>query len=112
MKWIICTIATVTMLFGINLPYNYDPFKAYVLAPPKTSDAIQAKPQRVSLPIVSAVLDKRVFVNGKWYEIGDTLGQYKLYHVGSRSVTFKYQNKIIALPIGDGSRIVQVKEKE
>ncbi len=78
--------------------------------PPATT--VPKIPQRVALPEVTGVLGGRVFVNGNWYEVGQSLGQYQLYHVGLNTITFKYEDKIIAVPIGRGGQIVQVKEKE
>lgn len=102
----------LSMLFGINNPYNYDPFKAYMPTSNETTQRDQPVLQRAALPIVTGVLDGRVFIGGNWYEIGQSIGVYQLYNISSNTVTFKLKDRIIAVPIGRGGRIVQVKEKE
>ena len=113
MRWIFFIALALNSLFGINMPYNYDPFEAYAPTPIISDDVSkeQTKPQK-AFPDIVAVLGGRVFANGKWYEVGDDLGEFKLYHIDSKSIVFKYQDKIIALPIGGGSQIVKIKEKE
>jgi hypothetical protein len=102
----------LSLLFGINNPYNYDPFKAYISTSNETAQMGQPVIQRATLPIVTGVLDGRVFAGGNWHEIGQSIGEFQLYNISSSTVTFKYKDKIIAVPIGQGGRIVQVKEKE
>ncbi len=38
---------------------------------------------------LKAILNKRAFINNKWYKQGDSLGEYKIGHISSSSVRLK-----------------------
>ena len=52
---------------------------------------------------LQAILNRAAFINKKWYKHGDTLGIYRVGHIGRSSVTLKSPS---------GNKILSIKKKK
>jgi len=62
------------------------------------------KPQKIVAKVktshsLTAILNHRAFIDGKWYERGDSLGSYRVESIGRSSVTLKSANESKTLRI-------------
>lgn len=89
-----------------EVPYNYNPFYESPSLVYK-----KAKNQATSLN-VEAILDDKVFINGKWYKIGEQIGNYKLIDANYKSVMLEANGKRIFLPTSTEKTIKELTIKE
>ena len=62
---------------------------------------------------VSAIMNKKAFINGKWYKEGDRIYGFKVVFVGKRGVVLKGDDSIKTLFIAQkNNKILQVSERK
>ncbi len=86
----------------------YDPFKA--AAPMVKKGVHRRAPARRALPAVTAVMNDRAFVGGRWVRVGDRLGGYTVAKIGSGGVVLKKGRVTRLLPLSGKKKILQIKE--
>lgn len=94
---------------SVDFP-QYDPFKkATPLLNKKSKKLRTHKP----LPIrLSAVLNNRAYINGKWYKKGDLLSEGKIMDIRKNSVYLKKANKIKILNLKRSKNIFTLGQKD
>jgi len=94
---------------NLNIP-KYDPFKrAKPLLKQKKSGKPTYKPASKEL---TAVFNGKAFINGRWYDKGDTLAEGKLVKVSADSVQLKKGKKIKTLRLRKEKRLLKISEKD
>ena len=92
----------------LNIP-SYDPFKrAKPLLKRKSSKKYVYKPRPAKL---TAVFNKKAFINGKWYEKGDSISEGKLVNIQSERVYLKKGNKTKVLLLKRKNKLLQITQK-
>ncbi len=88
----------------------YDPFRR---AEPliRQAKAVKRKPKPITLRI-TAIMNDRAFVNGRWVRSGDRIGEYKVVGIRSRGIVLKAHNRTLFLPMREKKRLLKVKEPE
>ncbi len=92
----------------LNIP-NYDPFKrAKPLLKRKSSKNYVYKPRPAKL---TAVFNQKAFINGKWYEKGDSISEGKLVNIQSERVYLKQGDKTKVLLLKHKNKLLQITQK-
>lgn len=95
-----------TLLNSSEIPYNYNPFY-------EASSKIHKKTQSKAMSFhVGAILNDKVFINKKWYKIGDNIGKYKLIGADYKSVMLQDANKRIFVPSSQEKTIDELTIKD
>ena len=77
---------TLSQLNDTSNPFILNVIKEEV----KKAETVVAKVKKKEVFYgLKAILNKRAFINNKWYKQGDSLGEYKVGHVSSSSVLLK-----------------------
>ncbi len=93
---------------SLSLP-QYDPFKrAQPLLKKKKSGRSAYKPSPSRL---TAVLNDRVFINGRWYKRGESVPEGKLIKITPTSVYLKEGKKIKVLPLKTSKNLLEISQK-
>ncbi|GEM_PF-1657244 len=80
----------------------YDPFveTAPILAKAKESGSVSMEKILPNPPLrVSAVLNDRAFVNGRWVKKGDKIGEFKVISISQKRVVLYSGKKRIIVPL-------------
>ena len=86
----------------------YDPFKrAAPLVKKSSREHLAPAPAPIR---VTAVMNDRAFVNGRWVHAGEYIGRYKIARIGSTGVVLKSGNITRFVPLGKRKRILKIKE--
>jgi len=87
----------------LTLDGTANPFLVKVPKPKEIDDdnvstVIVDRPREVGY-VLKAVLNKKAFIDGKWYKSGDALGAYTVGNISTRSVVLKNPsgNKVLNL---------------
>jgi len=94
--------------YELNIPH-YDPFKrAKPLLKRKSSKkyVYKARPSKLT-----AVFNKKAFINGKWYEKGDHLSEGKLVKIQNERVYIKQGNKMKVLLLKRKNKLLEITQK-
>lgn len=92
----------------LSIP-KYDPFKrAKPLLKRKKSGKSTYKPLPVQL---TAIMNNKAFINGRWYKKGDSISEGKLIKVNRTSVYLKQGKKIKILPLKKSKNILEISQK-
>ena len=87
---------------------KYDPF--YHDTPKKVAKALTPKSSPIKIRkkglVLSMVLNKRAFINGKWYKKNDKVAQYVLNQVNQDSVVLKRKHKDIVLRLATNDNLL------
>jgi len=86
----------------------YDPFKS--VAPLVKKSVRHRSFMRRSLPKVTAVMNDRAFIGGRWVRVGERIGGYTVAKVGSDGVVLKKGRTTRLLPLSGKKRILKVKD--
>lgn len=88
---------------------KYDPFKrAKPLLKRKSSKKYIYKPRPAK---VTAIFNKKAFINGKWYEKGDRISEGKLVKIQSERVYLKQGNKTKVLLLKRKNKLIKITQK-
>ncbi len=86
----------------------YDPFKR---AAPMVKKSGRGLAAHRPVPIrVTAVMNDRAFVNGRWVRTGERIGRYKIARIGGGGVVLKRGNTTRFVPLGKRKRILKIEE--
>lgn len=86
----------------------YDPFKR---AAPLVKKAAVHRPSATRvLPRVSALMNDRAFIGGRWVRVGESVGGYKIAAIKSGGVVLKKGQVTRLLPFSGKKKILQIKE--
>ncbi len=89
---------------------QYDPFKR--AAPLLKKKRVTRRVDKPAPLVLSAVLNERAFINGKWYENGDLLPEGKIVKVNSKSVYLKQGKKIKILHLQKKKTMFSIRDKD
>ncbi len=96
-----------------EIKVKYDPFcKIEKIIKLKKNKIIFQKRVKKHYLFLLAVLNKRAFVNHKWYKDGDIVYGYKIIHIYNNRVVLKKRNKIMILKIKHRNKILNIQEKQ
>jgi len=87
---------------------NYDPFqngKEIVMRTLETK--IQTKALRVT-----TILNNRVFIDSRWYKLGDTVQGYKIMQITKNNILAKKSDKVIKLGIKKSQKLLKIRDKK
>ena len=86
---------------------KYDPFK-------KGEEVVQKifnKKRQDKTLYVTAILNNKVFINSRWYRVGDKVAGYKILQLKEDSILVKNSKKVLKFSIKRRNNIVKVKDK-
>jgi len=86
---------------------KYDPFK-------KGQEVVQKvfnKKVQDNTLYVTSILNNRVFINSRWYRVGDKVNGYKIIQIKEDSILAKNSKKVLKFGIKRRDNIVKVEEK-
>lgn len=89
---------------------SYDPFKR--AQPLLNKKHTKRPPHRSVKTELIALMDKRAYINGRWYSLGQSLSEGKIIKIDARSVTLKKGNKIKILRLRQHKKIFSISEKD
>ncbi len=96
-----------------EIKVKYDPFcKIEKIIKFKKNRTIFQKTAKKNYLFLLAVLNKRAFINHKWYKNGDIINRYKIIHIYDNHVVLKKGNKIMILKIKHRNKILNIQEKQ
>ncbi len=90
---------------------RYDPF-----FPKRAKEKKKSKKQLFKKPVakksyrLKAILNKKAFINKKWYETGDIIGSYKIDKIGNEKVLLVRGKKSIILDLSSSKRVLKIKD--
>ncbi len=92
----------------LSLP-QYDPFK-------RAKPLLKAKKRgkRVYRPApkeLTAVFNDKAFINGRWYQLGDTLPEGRLVKINATRVYLKKGSTIKVLPLKKSKNLLNITQK-
>lgn len=90
-----------------NTIYNvkFDPFQN---GKEIISKVIEEKEQSNALSIIT-ILNGRVFMNSKWYKVGDEINNYKIIQIARNSILVNNNGKIEKFGILKSSKLLQIR---
>ena len=56
------------------------------------------------------IINKKAFIDGKWYKKGDYLDKYKVVKISYDGVLLKYKNRSLKVGFADSKKIVKIRE--
>jgi len=62
-------------------------------------------------PNVTMILNKKAFINGKWYKEKSKIADYVIYKISEDTVFFKKRNKIVTIKLSPSIGILTAKEE-
>lgn len=88
----------------------YDPFR-------RAEPLIKRAKKRTYTPQapvvrVSAVMNERAFVNGRWVTRGDRVGPYRIVAVRADGVVMKHGKRTLFVPLVHEKKLLKIKEAE
>jgi len=87
---------------------NYDPFQSGKEVVMKT---LEAKDQESTLSITT-ILNNKVFIGSKWYQVGDKAQEYEIMQISKDSVLAKKNGKLIKLGIKKSEKLLKIRDKK
>ncbi|MCF6201674.1 MAG: hypothetical protein L3J42_06090 [Hydrogenimonas sp.] len=85
----------------------YDPFKrAASLVKSKKRGYRRAS----SLPRVSALMNDKAFVNGRWVHVGETVAGFKIAEIKDSGVVLKKGKTVRYVPVTKNRRVLKIKD--
>jgi hypothetical protein len=94
---------------SLEIP-SYDPFKR---AQPLLNKKHTKRPSHRSVKTeLIALMDKRAYINGRWYSLGQRLSEGKIIKIDASSVTLKKGNKIKILRLRQHKKLFSISEKD
>ena len=92
----------------VTLP-KYDPFKrSKPLLQRKKSGKSVYRPRPAQL---NAVMNDKAYINGRWYQVGDSISEGKLVKINRTSVYLKKGTTIKILPLKTNKNLVKISQK-
>ncbi len=95
------------------LDIPYDPFHPHAPRKHAASHAARHKitPKRHPKPVLSMILNKKAFINGKWVKENQKIADYIVSKISEDTVFLKRGRKIIALHLSKQDGILTTKEE-
>lgn len=62
-------------------------------------------------PNVTMILNKKAFINGKWYKEKSKIADYVIYKISEDTVFFRKRNKIVTIKLSPSIGILTAKEE-
>ena len=94
---------------------TYDPF--YPSKNPSNSfishkyKNYKSRRKTVFRPNVTMILNKKAFINGKWYKEKNKIADYVIYKISEDTVFFRKRNKIVTIKLSPSIGILTTKEE-
>jgi len=96
-----------------EIKVKYDPFcKSEKIIKLKKNKRIFPKRDKKHYLFLLAVLNKRAFIDHKWYKNGDIVNGYKIIYIYNNRVVLKKKDKIMILKIKHRDKILNIQEKQ
>ncbi|WP_201352410.1 hypothetical protein [Hydrogenimonas urashimensis] len=89
----------------------YDPFKRAEPLMKKSGPRVPPKVRRTTIR-VTAVMNDKAFVNGRWVGKGSRVGSYRIIDVRADGIVVKEGNKRLLLPLKRERKLLQIKDKQ
>ncbi len=97
-----------------NIRVSYDPFHPQST---KTDSFSPIKKPKIHFiknsnkPKLSMILNKKAFINGKWYKENEKISDFLIYKINQDTVFLKKRNKIIKLTLSKTKSMLVTKEE-
>ena len=78
---------------------HYDPFKKAKVLLKSKSVKIQPVSQRKKPLSINAILNKKVYINGKFYVVGKVVHGYKILAIADKYIKVKKNKRISIIPL-------------
>jgi hypothetical protein len=97
----------------------YDPFQAalrmktppeVLRLPPPPKLLPPLSPSPIPPAVVSAILNDKVFINGAWYRVGDTIDHREVAFIQNAFVGLKEKERLIVMRVGSAPQLLRPKE--
>jgi len=109
---------------ALTLPFTtflhaqmYDPFQKMhtMKTVQKSAQLLLPLPPLLDAPmftptVVTAVMNNKAFINGRWYKVGDTVNTQQITSIQSDFVALKEGNRLTILGVGNQQRFLKMKE--
>ncbi len=96
-----------------EIKIKYDPFcKIEKIIKLKKNKIVFPKRDKKHCLSLLAILNKRAFIDHKWYKNGDIMNEYKIIHIYNNRVVLKKRNRIMILKIKHRNKILNIQEKQ
>ena len=89
----------------------YDPFRRAEPLIKRAKKSTRTPPQ-APVVRVSAVMNDRAFVNGRWVARGDRIGPYRIVAVRAGGVVMKEGGRTLFIPVRHEKKLLKIKETE
>ena len=95
---------------SLPLPVKYDPFhKAEkILKEKKVIRKIEKKPIKLTL---GAIYNNKVYINGKFYKVGDRVGEYRVFKIAKDFVILNGKGKSLRLYLVERKIFKEMEQK-
>jgi hypothetical protein len=87
---------------------DYDPFKRGEEVVLKT---IEKKKQDNRLHVTS-IMNQRVFIDSKWYSVGDEVRGYKILQINALNILAKNDDKVVKLGMEKSNKLLKIRNKK
>lgn len=87
---------------------NYDPFKR---GEEVVLKVIEQKKQDNRLHVTS-ILNNRVFIDSKWYSVGDEVRGYKILQINALNILAKNDDKVVKLGMQKSDKLFKIRNKK
>lgn len=113
MKFIFIGFMSVTLL--LQAQPLYDPFAKSTKIQKKYSGGMLLPPPPRIIPYVepisvTAVMNEKAFVNGKWLSVGDRFRNQEVAFIQPNCIGLKENNRLTMISVGNQHRVLSTKE--
>ncbi|ADN08499.1 hypothetical protein [Sulfurimonas autotrophica] len=90
---------------------HYDPFKkAKILLNTHSAKKLFSTPKRILS--INAILNKKVYINGRFYRVGEVVYGYKIINIADNYIQVKKKGKISIIPLIKSNNLDIIKLKD
>lgn len=112
MKFVLLGLTTMALL--LQAQPLYDPFVKTTKIQKKTSEGALLPPPPIIPHVepisVTAVMNEKAFINGKWFSVGDRFRNQEVAFIQPNCVGLKENNRLTMISVGNQRRVLSTKE--
>jgi len=87
---------------------KYDPFQNGKEVVQKVSK----EKKQIDTLYITTILNNRIFVNSKWYKVGDKINEYKIVQISKNSILARKDGKLVKLGIKKSQKLLKIRDKK
>jgi len=89
----------------------YDPFaKASQPKTPSGSSLLPPPPMQPAPVLVTAVMNHKAFINGRWYRVGERVNNRLITHIQPNFVGFQEGDRLTLIAVGSSRHVLGTKD--